>query len=66
MNLTGNIEELKRQHEEQVKEYERQQEVAKTRADQDLHSKLAARRSRRQRQAAQESEMAALQGTEPY
>lgn len=65
-DIFGNIEELKRQHEEQVKEYERQQEITKTRADQDLQSKLAARRSRRQRQAAQESEMAALQGEAPY
>nr|XP_054751462.1 uncharacterized protein LOC129257208 isoform X2 [Lytechinus pictus] len=65
-DIFGNIEELKKQHEEQVKEYERQQEVNKTRADQDLQSKLAARRSRRQRQAAQEAEMAALQGDAPY
>ncbi|XP_071492933.1 uncharacterized protein [Diadema antillarum] len=65
-DIFGNIEELKRKHDEQVKEYERQQEVAKTRADQDLQSKLAARRSRRQRQAAQEAEMAALQDSSPY
>ncbi|XP_782060.3 formin-like protein 6 isoform X2 [Strongylocentrotus purpuratus] len=65
-DIFGNIEELKKQHDEQVKEYERQQEVNKTRADQDLQSKLAARRSRRQRQEAQEAEIAAMQGSTPY
>jgi hypothetical protein len=61
-DIFGNIEELKKQHEEQQKEYEKQQELAKTRANAGLQDKLAARRSRRRRQQANEAEMQALAG----
>ena len=52
----GNIEQLKKEHEEQQKEYEKQQELAKARADQGLQDKLARRRSRRRRMQANEAE----------
>ncbi|XP_072020564.1 uncharacterized protein [Amphiura filiformis] len=62
-DIFGNIEQLKQQHEEQQKEYEKQQEIAKARADQGLQDKLAQRRSRRRRMQANEAEANALGGT---
>lgn len=56
----GNIEELKKQHEEQMKQLTEQQELSKARANEDLQAKLARRRSRRNRMAQQEAEMEAL------
>ena len=44
----------------QVKELNRQQDMAKARVDQDLQAKLAKRRSRRRRVQAQETEMQSL------
>lgn len=59
-DIFGNIEELKKQHEEQMKQFTHQQEISKARADEDLQAKLARRRSRRNRMAQQEAEMEAL------
>jgi hypothetical protein len=59
-DLFGNIDELKKQHEDNVRELQRQQEMAKARVDQDLQSKLAKRRSRRRRMQQQETEMQSL------
>lgn len=56
----GNIEDLKKQHEEQMKQITEQQELSKARANEDLQAKLAQRRSRRNRMAQQEAEMEAL------
>lgn len=57
---SGNIEDLKKQHEEQMKQITEQQELSKARANEDLQAKLAQRRSRRNRMAQQEAEMEAL------
>lgn len=59
-DIFGNIEELKKQHEEQMKQLTEQQELSKARANEDLQAKLAGRRSRRNRMAQQEAEMEAL------
>ena len=59
-DIFGNIEELKKQHEEEMAQLEKAQTVNKARADQDLQEKLAQRRSRRRRIQQQESEAQAL------
>ncbi|XP_071826424.1 uncharacterized protein [Apostichopus japonicus] len=59
-DIFGNIEDLKKQHEEQMKQITEQQELSKARANEDLQAKLAQRRSRRNRMAQQEAEMEAL------
>ncbi|XP_013415071.1 uncharacterized protein LOC106177002 isoform X1 [Lingula anatina] len=53
-DLFGDIEELKKQHEREMEEFQRAQEINKARMDQGLQEKLKARRSRRQRQEALE------------
>ncbi|XP_064645995.1 putative mediator of RNA polymerase II transcription subunit 26 isoform X3 [Lineus longissimus] len=52
-DLFGNIDELKKQHEQEIEEFNRAQEMNKVRMDQGLQEKLMARRSRRARQTAQ-------------
>ncbi|XP_041356021.1 serine/threonine-protein kinase dst2-like [Gigantopelta aegis] len=47
--LFGNIEQLKKQHEQELKEFEKAQEMNKARMEQGLQEKLKMRRSRRQR-----------------
>ncbi|XP_070535866.1 uncharacterized protein [Ptychodera flava] len=59
-DIFGNIEELKKQHEEEMAQLEKAQTVNKARADQDLQEKLAQRRNRRRRIQQQESEAQAL------
>ncbi|XP_077993643.1 uncharacterized protein LOC144447481 [Glandiceps talaboti] len=59
-DLFGNIEDLKRQHQEQMIQMEKSQQVNKARADQDLQEKLALRKKRRTRIAQQEAEAQAL------
>ncbi|XP_077866725.1 uncharacterized protein LOC100370218 isoform X2 [Saccoglossus kowalevskii] len=59
-DLFGNIEELKKQHEEELVQLEKAQKVNKARADQDLQDKLARRRNRRRKIQQQESEANAL------
>ncbi|KAK2167467.1 hypothetical protein LSH36_27g03035 [Paralvinella palmiformis] len=52
-DLFGNIDELKKQHEQQLAEFEHAQEVNKARMNQGLEEKLRARRSQRARQQKQ-------------
>ncbi|XP_050398744.1 uncharacterized protein LOC126816350 isoform X1 [Patella vulgata] len=47
--LFGNIEQLKKQHEQELKEFEKAQEINKARMEQGLQEKLRQRRNRRQR-----------------
>lgn len=63
-DLFGNIDQLKKQHEEELAEFEKQQELNKTRVEQGLQEKLRARRSRRRKMQAQEAEASALSGGE--
>ena len=63
-DLFGNIDQLKKQHEEELAEFEKQQELNKARVDQGLQEKLRARRSRRRKIQAQEAEANALSGGE--
>lgn len=59
-DLFGNIDQLKKQHEEELAEFEKQQELNKARVEQGLQEKLRARRSRRRKMQAQEAEASAL------
>ena len=52
---SGDIEGLKKQHEQEMEEFQKQQEVNKARMDAGLQEKLRARRSRRRRQDIQDS-----------
>lgn len=63
-DLFGNIDELKKQHEEELAEFEKAQELNKARVDQGLQEKLRARRSRRRKIQAQEAEANTLSGGE--
>lgn len=63
-DLFGNIDQLKKQHEEELAEFEKAQELNKARVDQGLQEKLRARRSRRRKIQAQEAEANALSGGE--
>ena len=47
--FSGNIEQLKKQHEKEMAEFEKAQETNKARMEQGLQEKLAARRNRRVR-----------------
>lgn len=55
-DLFGNIDQLKKQHEEELAEFEKAQEMNKARVEQGLQEKLRARRSRRRKIQAQEAE----------
>ena len=59
--LTGDINELKKQHDKDMEEYERTQELNKARMDQGLQDRLRQRRSRRRRDALQAAESAAAE-----
>ena len=59
-DLFGNIDQLKKQHEEELAEFEKQQELNKARVEQGLQEKLRARRSRRRKMQTQEAEASAL------
>jgi len=48
--LFGNIDELKQQHEREIAEFNKAQDLNKARMEQGLQEKLAARRSRKKRQ----------------
>lgn len=61
-DLFGNIDQLKKQHEEELAEFEKAQEMNKARVEQGLQEKLRARRSRRRKIQAQEAEENALSG----
>lgn len=61
-DLFGNIDQLKKQHEEEMAEFEKAQELNKARVEQGLQEKLRARRSRRRKIQAQEAEANALSG----
>ena len=63
-DLFGNIDQLKKQHEEELAEFEKAQEMNKARVEQGLQEKLRARRSRRRKIQAQEAESSALSGGE--
>ena len=63
-DLFGNIDQLKKQHEEELAEFEKAQEMNKARVEQGLQEKLRARRSRRRKIKAQEVEANALSGGE--
>lgn len=63
-DLFGNIDQLKKQHEEELAEFEKAQEMNKARVEQGLQEKLRARRSRRRKIKAQEAEANALSGGE--
>lgn len=63
-DLFGNIDQLKKQHEEEMAEFEKAQELNRARVDQGLQEKLRARRSRRRKIQAQEAEATALSGGE--
>jgi len=52
----GNIEELKKEHEKNIEAFNKAQEANKSRMDQGLKEKLAARRSRRRRQDMQDQQ----------
>lgn len=45
--LSGNIEQLKKQHEKEISDFQKAQEMNKARLQQGLEAKLAARRNRR-------------------
>ncbi|XP_066270191.1 FK506-binding protein 5-like isoform X1 [Branchiostoma lanceolatum] len=60
-DLFGDIEFIKQQHEKNVQEYERSQEINRARMQQGLEEKLRARRKRRERLQAQQQEMANMQ-----
>ena len=47
---SGDINNLKKQHEQEMEEFSKQQEVNKARLEQGLQEKLRSRRSRRRRQ----------------
>ena len=51
--LAGNIDELKKQHEREIAEFDKAQGLNKARMEQGLEEKLKARRSRRKRQEMQ-------------
>ena len=55
---TGDIEELKKRHEQELEELSKVQEMNKVRQEQDLHAKLKARRNRRRRLDMQEQDKA--------
>ena len=55
-DLFGNIDQLKKQHEEELAEFEKAQEMNKARVQQGLQEKLRARRSRRRKIEGQETE----------
>ena len=55
-DLFGNIDQLKKQHEEELAEFEKAQEMNKARQEQGLQEKLRARRSRRRKLQTQEAE----------
>lgn len=48
-SLTGNIESLRKNHEKEMEEFDKAQEMNKARMEQGLQEKLRARRSRRER-----------------
>ena len=54
LNL-GDIDNLKRQHEQEMEEFQKQQEVNRARLEQGLQEKLRSRRSRRMRRDIQDS-----------
>eukprot|EP00058_Branchiostoma_floridae_P017716 XP_002603205.1 hypothetical protein BRAFLDRAFT_126988 [Branchiostoma floridae] len=60
-DLFGDIEFIKKQHEKNVQEYERSQEINRARMQQGLEEKLRARRKRRERLQAQQQEMSNMQ-----
>ncbi|KAI8503134.1 hypothetical protein Bbelb_189550 [Branchiostoma belcheri] len=60
-DLFGDIEFIKKQHEKNVAEYEKNQEINRARMQQGLEEKLRARRKRRERLQAQQQEMAGMQ-----
>lgn len=55
-DLFGNIDQLKKQHEDELAEFEKAQEINKARVQQGLQEKLRARRSRRRKIQGQEAE----------
>lgn len=55
-DLFGNIDQLNKQHEEELAEFEKAQEMNKARQEQGLQEKLRARRSRRRKLQTQEAE----------
>ena len=55
-DLFGDIDHLKKQHEEELAEFEKAQEMNRTRQEQGLQEKLRARRSRRRKFQTQEAE----------
>ncbi|KXJ27070.1 hypothetical protein AC249_AIPGENE13687 [Exaiptasia diaphana] len=61
-DLFGNIDQLKKKHEEEIAEFEKAQEVNKARVEQGLQERLRARRSRRRKMQQQEAETAELTG----
>lgn len=58
--IFGEMDSLKKQHEKDVQEFEKAQEMNKTRTEQGLQEKLAARRNKRQRMQAQTEQASQL------
>jgi len=61
-DLFGNIDQLKKKHEEEIAEFEKAQEMNKARVEQGLHERLQARRNRRRKMQQQQAETAELTG----
>jgi len=61
-DLFGNIDQLKKKHEEEIAEFEKAQEMNKARVEQGLQERLQARRNRRKRMQLHNAETAALTG----
>ena len=64
-DLFGDIDQLKKQHEEELAEFEKAQELNKARVEQGLHEKLRARRSRRRKIQEDKQAEAAMHVTLP-
>ncbi|KAK3697165.1 hypothetical protein QZH41_013542 [Actinostola sp. cb2023] len=61
-DLFGNIDQLKKKHEEEIAEFEKAQELNKARVDQGLQERLQTRRNRKRKMQQQQEETAALSG----
>lgn len=61
-DLFGNIDQLKKKHEEDIAEFEKAQEMNKARVEQGLQEKLQARRNRKKRMQLHQAETAELSG----
>lgn len=61
-DLFGNIDQLKKKHEEEIAEFEKAQEMNKARVEQGLQERLQARRNRRKRMQLHNAETAELTG----